>query len=324
MTNFVKRVLDAGGDIAPLIVPSEFTNGTGIFNPAIYNDDGKLLCNIRHCQVTIYHSEKSKFEHQWGPLSYLNPENDITLTTTNYFCEIGDDLLVKKFNKIDTSKLDVPPIWEFRGLEDGRVVRWDGKLFICGVRRDTTTNGQGRMELSELEVDDNGVREISRFRIPAPGADDSYCEKNWMPVLDMPYHFVKWSNPTEVVKVDPVNKTCEVVFTGNYVQLPFDLRGSSQVITVGNYRIAVAHLVNLFKSEAGRKNATYRHSFIVWDKNWNILKYGAPFAFLDSEIEFCAGMCLKDDNILISFGVTDNSAYLMRAPLKFIEEFINE
>ncbi len=40
-------------------------------------------------------------------------------------------------------------------------VKWDGKLYMCGVRRDTKPNGEGRMELSEI-VDG---KEVSRFRI---------------------------------------------------------------------------------------------------------------------------------------------------------------
>ena len=55
------------------------------------------------------------------------------------------------YHKIDTSKLDVTPIWKFIGLEDGRIVNWDDKYYAIGVRRDTTTNGQGRMEFSEFE-----------------------------------------------------------------------------------------------------------------------------------------------------------------------------
>lgn len=321
--NLVNHALERGGSLTPLIIPSNLTNGTGTFNPSIYDDNGKLVVNIRHCQVTIYHSEKGIFEHQWGPLCYLNPENDITLTTTNYFCSINDKLLLDKIDVVDFSKLNQPPIWEFIGLEDCRVFRWDGDLYLCGVRRDTTTNGVGRMEMSKIEADEYGVRELSRFRMPAPGNDDSYCEKNWMPVLDMPYHFVKWCNPTEVVKVDPETKTTETVFLGKRVEKPLDYRGGSQVITVGNYRMAITHQTSLFNSEAGRKNAVYRHCFVIWDKNWNVMHYSEPFAFLDNAIEFCAGMALQGDELLLTFGVQDNAAYLLRLPMKAFEEFIN-
>jgi len=46
------------------------------------------------------------------------------------------------------------------------------------------------MELSEIEITDTEVKEISRLRIEAPDVN-SYCEKNWMPILDMPYHYIK-------------------------------------------------------------------------------------------------------------------------------------
>lgn len=327
MSNFVTKAIDNGGSIRPLVIPpNDKTKGTGLFNPCVYNDNGKIRLNLRHCQYTIYHAEKNRFEHMYGPLVYLNPENDITLTTTNYFCELNDDLLIDKHSAVDTSALDVTPIWEFVGLEDCRVVRWDGKLYISGVRRDTTTNGQGRMELSELAIEGNSVKEVSRFRIPAPGPDNSYCEKNWMPIEDMPYHYVKWSNPTEVVKVNPANKSCETVFLSDrFFPYPYDFRGGSQVIPFGEYRICIAHTVNLFSSVQGRKDATYRHVFIVWDKDWNPIKYTKQFDFLGGEVEFACGMT-KDNNgdILITFGFQDNAAYLLRMTPEFLENYIND
>ena len=82
MENFVKHCIDNGGIIKPLIIPAEITNGTGLFNPSILNDNGTLLVNVRHCQYTLYHSELNNYEHPWGPLLYLNPDDDRTLRTT--------------------------------------------------------------------------------------------------------------------------------------------------------------------------------------------------------------------------------------------------
>lgn len=336
MDNFVKTVLLNGGSIHPIIIPPELTNGTGTFNPSIYNDNGKLYLNIRHCQVTLFHSEKNIYEHEWGPLSYLNPENDITLTTTNFFGEMSDDLSMKWISKIDFSKFDSQPIWEFRGLEDARVFRWDGKLYICGVRRDTTTNGQGRMELCEISIDEyeenrkfKKVTEESRFRIPCPGVGTdvyagSYCEKNWMPVIDKPYHFVKWCNPVEVVKVDPETKTCETAFIGSIYNFNKDQRGGTQVIPIGDkgHRFCITHEVDFYmgyRNENGRKNATYRHKFILFDNNWNVIRYTSSFSFMGAEIEFCTGICEYGNDYLITFGVTDNAAYVLRCPKNVVE-----
>jgi hypothetical protein len=320
--NFVKHVLERGGSIKPLVIPSELTNGTGLCNPSVFVEDDNIFLNLRHIQYTLYHSELCNYEHQYGPLVYLNPENDISLTTTNYFCELNNDLDIVRYNKVDTSKLDVRPIWEFVGLEDARLIKWDDKYYLSGVRRDTTTNGQGRMELSELEITDTEVKEISRFRIPAPGDDSSYCEKNWMPILDQPFHYVKWTNGTEVVKVDIENKTCETTVLKNWIQAPKDLRGGSQVMPYKDGYLTLNHETDLYKSEAGRKDATYRHRFTYWDKDWNIQKFSEVFSFLEAKIEFACGMAKYKNDYLISFGFQDNAAYILRVPGKLMEEFV--
>lgn len=324
MENFAKYAIESGGSVYPLIIPSHLTNGTGLMNPSILVEGDRLIVNIRHVNYTFYHSEAKLFQHPWGPLTYLHPENDPHLRTENYYCELNSNFEIERFNKIDMSMFDTyEPKWDFVGLEDARLVQWNGKLYISGVRRDTTTNGQGRMELSEIVVRDNSVNEISRFRIPPPNDPMSYCEKNWMPVLDMPYYFVKWTNPTELVSVDPVNKTCKTESLNNPVPLPRDIRGGTQVLTLDNYRIALTHEVELFNSKVGRKDALYRHRFIVWDKDWNIVKYTKDFSIMNAHVEFAVGMCEYKNDILITFGYQDNAAYLLRISKDALQNFIN-
>jgi predicted GH43/DUF377 family glycosyl hydrolase len=321
---FVKKVLDNGGYIKPLIIPSELTQGTGLLNPSVFIDEyGNILVNIRHIQYTLYHAELNRYEHQWGPLVYLHPENDLTLTTTNYICRLDSNLDIQSFGQVDTSLLDVKPIWEFVGLEDARLFNWEGKLYLCGVRRDTTTHGEGRMELSELQIANNTIKEISRVRIPAPGDNKSYCEKNWMPILDQPYHFVKWTNPVEVVKFDLQSQTTTQVHLGEHKQMSADLRGGSQVIPYKNGYLTLNHETYLYNSEAGRKDGTYRHRFTYWDKNWNVISHSDNFEFLGGKIEFSCGLAKRENDFLISFGFQDNAAYILSVPERIVEEMIN-
>lgn len=322
----VRYVLDNGGSIHPLIIPEEQTNGTGLMNPSIFVDGDQLLVNVRHINYTLYHSEGKKFPHPWGPLQYLHPENDQTLRTKNFLCHLNDDFTIKRIDQVNTSKLDVNPLWVFIGLEDARLFRWEGKLYLCGVRRDTTENGQGRMELSEIEITDTEVKEVSRLRIPAPGDDGSYCEKNWMPILDWPYHYVKWTNPTDIVKINTSTGELERIICDEEKRYPIwvDLRGSSQVIPWGDQHIAVTHEVDLFNSEIGRKDGRYRHRIVVWDKDWNIIRYTDNFAFMTGEIEFCAGAAFYKNDFLISFGFQDNCAYVLRIPVDLLYKILNE
>ena len=326
MINFAKLAIENGGSIYPLIIPHTELKGPALTNPSIYNDNGKLLLNLRNINYTLYHSEKKKFEHHWGPLVYIHPENDIRLRTWNYMCEVDGNMRIKKYSKIDTSKFPDKELWEFVGLEDARIVRWDEKLYICGVRRDLDEVGTGRMELSEIEITESGVKEINQYRIPTPGNDDSYCEKNWMPILDMPFHFVKWTNGTEVVKYDINTGKTEQVLVTHWKDLGcIDLRGGSQIIRMNDqYRFALNHETYLFKSEQGRKDGKYRHRFIVWDDNWDIVKVSKQFSFLNADVEFAVGMCEYKNDYLITFGFQDNAAYLLKVSQDFVKEFIFE
>jgi hypothetical protein len=322
MNNLAKLALDNGGAIRPLIIPAVLTEGTGLMNPSMFiDDDGKIKVNLRHVNYTFYHSEAKLFQHQWGPLTYIHPENDMHLRTWNWYCELDNDLNITRFTKVDTSTFDTyEPMWDFVGLEDARIFRWEEKLYLSGVRRDTTKIGQGRMELSEIIVDQDTVKEISRVRIEPPV--DSYCEKNWMPIMDMPFHYVKWSNPTEVVKVDPTTGVATTAFLTERIPLNGDFRGGSQLVKFRGYYLAVVHEVNLFKSEVGRKDGVYRHRFLMWDDKFNLIAYSRDFAFMDAHVEFAVGMAQQGSDMLISFGFQDNAAYVLRMNLDVLEKFI--
>ena len=325
INNLVKEIINNGGSIIPLLIPSNSTNGTVLMNPSIFVDNDKLILNLRHVNYTLYHCEGEQlFNNRYGPLAYLNPEDDIKLRTTNWYCTLDNNLNIKSNFKIDTSKLDIEPVWEFIGLEDGRLVRWDEKLYLCGVRRDVKTNGEGRMELSELEIHKNTVKEVKRHRIEPPNNPDSYCEKNWMPVIDMPFHFIKWSNPTELVKVNIEDNTSETIILKNGIEPYQNLRGGSQVIPYKGKRICIIHEVDLWKNKLQQKDAKYTHRFIVWDKDWNVEYVSDPFNFMGGEIEFCCGLAEWQGDLLITFGFQDNAAYIVKMKAEFFENFVKK
>jgi predicted GH43/DUF377 family glycosyl hydrolase len=321
MHNICEHSILRGGKITPLILPFKVTSGLGSTNPSILKIKDKLYVNIRHVQYSLYHSEKDqKFQSPYGPLSYLNPEDDITLTTKNFICELNPDSLeIINYKEVDTSLLDVKPIWEFVGLEDARLVNWDNKMQLTGVRRDTTINGVGRMELSELK---NNFKEISRIRIESTDKN-SYCEKNWMPILDMPYHYVKWTTPTEIVKYDvKTKKTFQVFLVEQNISFKRDIRGGSQVVKYKDYYVALTHEVDLWNNEQGKKDAQYYHRFIVWDKNWNIIYNSDEFKFADARIEFSCGIHFEGNKLLITFGFQDTTAFILTMPVSYFEELV--
>ncbi len=326
--NFVKYCLTHGATIYSLEVPKEMFDDVhvALCNPSIFIDNNRIRLVVRNVNYALWSSDDQyKFTSPYGPLCYITEWNDNCLRTRNFLGEITENGF--EYKPIDMSNFDVEPIWEFIGLEDARLVRWDGKLYITGVRRDTNTEGQGRMELSEITED--GV-EISRVRIKAPGNDDTYCEKNWMPILDMPYHYMRWVNPLQIVKVDPeTGDTTIVVDKVNSDELPYlnyndmQMRGSSQVVNVGDYHVAITHLCELWFNEKNQKSsAGYWEQILVWDKDWNLIKATEPLKFGNIGIEFTNGMAYQDGVYYIPFALQDNMAFLLTVNEDVINNFV--
>jgi hypothetical protein len=317
--------LENGGSIKPLLISSKDLSGPSLTNPSVIVVDERIIVNIRNVNYTLYHSELNKFEHMWGPLSYIHPENDNHLRTTNYIAELDNNLDIIYYKKIDTSLFDTyQPQWEFVGLEDCRLIEWEGKIYVCGVRRDLDTKGTGRMELSEIQFSNEEIKEISRYRIPGPPPDTEYCMKNCTPIEGKPFHLLKWTNPTSIMKFNPIGNPSEVYETDEYTPAKNDMRGGSQVIKYKNGYLTLIHETDLYNSEQGKKNATYRHRFVYWNDNFQERKLSKLFSFLNMKIEFCCGMAEYKNNFLITFGAQDNAAYILRVPKFVVEDFINE
>jgi hypothetical protein len=88
--------------------------------------------------------------------------------------------------------------------------------------------------------------------------------------------------------------------------------------------LTLVHETELYNSEQGRKNATYRHRFVYWDKDFKNQKFSKLFSFMNMKIEFSCGMSQYKDDLLITFGAQDNAAYILKVSQSVVEDFINE
>ena len=334
--SLAKLSLQKGGEIIPLHVDNTQTQGLGVTNPSVLVLGEEILVNIRNVKYNLFHSigaqhymdEGGKYQSKWGPMSYIHRDADRFLVTENFLASFTKDFKENYTMKIDTSKHDVEPKWLFHGLEDGRLVKWNNNLYLIGVRRDTNDNGIGRMEYSKLEVRKDRVIETERISIMPPVGRETEVEKNWMPVIDMPNYFIRWSNPTELVKVDLRNRIANVALdTGEWQQHYGQLRGSSQVIRWKNCWIAIVHDTNywyFYDRGDANKDAFYFHKLIAWDNQWNLIHVSNPFKFMNGQVEFCCGADKLGDDLLITTGFEDNAGFLLKVPESVIDWMLED
>lgn len=324
---FVNYCLMGGATIAPLDINLHDSNWPGCCNPSIMWDeqDNEFKLIVRNVNYVLHGAlDPIKNQSSWGPVLYSIPERDgRNLKTRNFLGTCKDPATEPwQFQLINTTPYK--PIWEFQGEEDARIVRWDGKIYTTGVRRDDNKDGRGRMEL--MHISEKGAHEVSRVKVKALD-ENSYCEKNWMPIKDMPFHYVQLANPTVVVRVDPkTGNTTEVVrkkrATG-FIDEKFDLlRGSSHVVRWGDHWIAIVHTCELWLTSNERKYSRYCHVFVEWDNDWNIVKMSPLFNFANYGVEFTCGLELHNGKFYIPFAIEDNFVFLMTVDECVIRKFI--
>lgn len=326
-THFVAYCLHNGGHISN----TGFNNWNTFFpsycNPSIYWDKDKARFLLIQRTVSYFlHASKGNYWDDWGPLHYIIPQERYNfLETVNYMGQTTNPMDGFTFSPIEMKERVHQ--WEFHGLEDARCVRWNGKLYAIGVRRDDNPTGVGRMEMCEL---DENFKEMGAVKLKGPNGDRQYCIKNWMPVIDMPYWFIDTAaNPTRLVCVNPntgeitsmIERPAEKKFDG------FDMpRGSSQCIPWGNegHHLCIVHTCQMYYTGNKRKFARYLHAFVEYDKDWNIHRISPLFSFDDLYVEFCIGMTMKDNEVYISFALQDNCSYVLQTNFTTIEKFMEE
>jgi hypothetical protein len=174
------------------------------------------------------------------------------------------------------------------GLEDGRLIRWNGRLyglftalFVEGERVVVTKNTMTLVDLESME-----------YRTFPTGK----VEKNWMPFIEDGHLRVIYStNPLKILDIS--ERVPEVVWEGP--GLAESWSGGSQLIPYQGGYLGVVHR---------HTSRVYEHAFIGMDGY--SLELSPPFRFFGESVEFCAGI-EQNDGLCLSFGVQDREGYLL-------------
>lgn len=314
----IKFLLQNSAEIAPLEVPNLYEEQLASMNPSIWiNDDGSAYINIRVVNYNMWNICSREFTQTDQPVSYVSLGADY-LATDNYFGEFDiDNLDILNLSKV--KMMEYTPLWYFIGLEDARIVNWDNKLHLCGVRRDLDTEGTGRMELSEIVKENDNWIEIKRTRIPASD-EGAYLEKNWMPIIDKPYTWIKWCDPIEIAHYDLETGKLDVTFR-NTAGVWF--RGDSHLIHINDRYYCFVHLAanKQLRPETNARISEYGHYLLEFDNDLNILRVSESFKYHNSmNVEFGCGLANYNGYCYLTYAENDAASYI----IKFDENLLTE
>lgn len=303
---FLTKILEKDDSYEHIILSNKCNNNLAKSNPSIIFNNNILFVNFRCIDYLSYISFNEKYVKNINGWISSNK-----VTSNNYIGYFEDNKLQKIFKKVNLSENYK---FKYNGLEDAIFIKWDDVLYLCGTRCDIDDN-KGRFCIYELDNNYNISNEIIV-------RDVNYIneiEKHWSPVEDMPFTFIKWNNPTEVVEVDKntgdiIERTVQI--SESNIQ---GLRGNCQTVKYKNGYLSIVHDTKRYFTKKSELIPSYKHYFVQYDRDFNIIRISNPFNFEVNDIEFCCGLQIYNNNIYISYSIYDTIPVLIKFNESLIE-----
>jgi len=246
------------------------------------------------------------------------------------------DNLVKTENLFVTDTANLPTVPNFiqsdlptfptniMGLEDVRLFVHNNQLMYTAASKSSTPDTNYKIVMGNYDTSMNRLVNSRVLEHPVPQA----CEKNWLMIgradhtsradhtgstKSEPTVIYNW-HPFQTLTVDSssnILKPLNTFPTPPYFQ---KLRGSANPVLYNDKYICLTHVV---KHGSPRK---YYHHLVVLDKE--TLKpetLSVPFYFETNGIEYCLGIDIQGDTLLLAFSSFDANPKLLTTSLKAIE-----
>jgi len=280
---------------------------------------GKHYLNTRFVNYWMYPNGYYKFHNPDMVIenrnfcSLLDPE---TLEPTN-FSEFFETTIFG----VDGNPLELPKREKRTfsvGLEDIRLFSVNDRIRFIATNVEYSPVSKNRMVLGTYDLETMTYRDCQVLVPPDP---NSWCEKNWIPVLfrntengcqEEERFIYKWS-PMEIGRVDPATNQLQIIQKHEINNWLFSkLRGSTTFVDMPldilppdlrsyEYLVGLAH----FSEEHSPRH--YYHLLILLEKNTlKPVRYSRVFYFEKLTIEFCLGMTTRivDERVRYVFWIS--------------------
>jgi hypothetical protein len=280
-----------------------------------YNDE--YIINIRYVNYLIYNISKQDTNY----VGKYNNNEGVFISINKYvklnssFQEIESKWLDVDFKKADdmvsyrTNKQIESTREIVLGIEDIRLYNFNSSIKYMGALRvDPYTTSIVMGDYNYCNLDNNNI--INNNSLTYENNCKHHltsCEKNWslVDLNNQLYVVYKWY-PIQICSIydNSINLTKQIdspIFFKN-------MRGSSCASKFNNNIWFLTHIVDadLLKNGSGK----YFHVFVIFDSELNLIKYSQPFTFDNKLIEFCIGLVVEEENILMTYSIYDNSSVL--------------
>ena len=287
------------------IIPYHNGNGSGSGSVNGY------LLNVRFVNYTI--DQEGRY-HDCTPY----------IITLNKRIELTKDFLVIREKILDVDFTGR----QYMGIEDVRIFEEkSGDINFIGTgfhQNNTIGIVQGTYDVL---TNNNEKTVLHGVEITPDFAFNSTCEKNWVYVnyKDEMHVIYSWF-PLKICICNDLGKCndlckLEIVEEKPMPDIFKQVRGSSCGFSYTNAigQSELWFVVHLVSYETPRQ---YYHMLVVFDQMLNLKRYSAPFKFEGESIEYCLGLVVETDRVIMTYSTWDRTTKIGIYNKKYIDELL--
>ena len=276
-------------------------------SPTLLSYDNKLILNVRNVSYKLCLPHAYYWTPEWKNGRQL-------LKTLNIWYYVDENLkIISEGKRMNTKLEDLTSLDSsvINGLEDLRLIEYKNKIYYFATSNEYTHE----IKIIHGEYDFQNGKFVNNKIMNTPY--NKYCEKNWTPIIkDNELQVIYQWNPLTFAKIENNNlnfyKKVETPSVFRY------FKGSTPFIEHKDQLWCVVH------STIETQPRVYLHYILIFDKEYNLIKYSLPFSFIKNNVEFCLGFLIRNDDLFFTFSQFDCNPTCLKTKISnitFIESF---
>jgi len=268
---------------------------------SIIKRDGQYIMNVRMVNYRIDNHG-----------NYHDCENNII--TINKYLELNSDFIPINQYQFKQDYIER----KYIGIEDVRIFHTcpgdDDDPCIQYIGTGYHKNNKLGIVYGKYNVDADKIADVNEIH---PDFTRNDCEKNWI--------FAEYKNETHIIykwfpfQLCKLDKKCGLIRLVKEIEMPYyfsHARGSTCGYKYEEETWFVLHIVSY------EQPRHYYHCLAVFDDNMMLKKYSAPFKFKGEPIEYCIGLIVEPDRVIMTYSCWDRTTELAIYEKSYIDELL--
>ena len=234
---------------------------------------------------------------------YVVKDGDGKIRTKNRWV-----ILDKNFERLDSGMFNDTDDNEHKriyGIEDVRLIMVGGNIYYSGTVQDPFTH-RLLISINEYSHKESAITKRLTFH-----PKNNNCEKNWvMYDYNGKIKIVYQWYPLTIGHIEGNHFVAEDVI--ETPEIFRHIRGSTNGVLIDNTVCFIVHMISLDNDVRH-----YYHCFVVMDKDKKrFIDISLPFTFsIDNNIEYCLGLLVEGDDIIMTYSLNDSCSKIIKIPL---------